>query len=177
MLGVDFPDPSLLHERVLGDLAAHFGTLAKGAGKRKLANSCLCALAVVGHVNHVLVQEVFRDFALTQTGRTVDVKATAYVVATDVDAALRYLTRPLRSEESGSVVPLPLVAVEAVRVLQILDRVGILESCELRVERGGFGLQSCSGHGLESAGGLRPVTPARVVIGNEGVAGVDLVAR
>ncbi len=135
VLRPDLPDPAFLHERIFGDLATDFGALAECAGKRELANSRVCALAVVGYMDHVLVQEVLGDFPLTQAGRSVDVEAATDVFATDVDAALRRLSSRAGSEEFRSIVPLPFVPVETVCVLQVLDGVGILESRELLVER------------------------------------------
>src|SRR5690348_17161544 len=95
-------------------------------------------LAIVRYMDHVLVKKVFCHLALVQTGRAVDVETPAYVLATNIDTTLRNLACPIGSKQFRRIIPLPLVAVEAVRVLQVFDGIRVFEVRELPVERRGL---------------------------------------
>ncbi len=68
-------------------------------------------------MDHGLVQEVLGDLSLAQARRPVQVEAAPHVLTTDIDATLSHLPRPLGSEQLRRIVPLPLVAVETIRIL------------------------------------------------------------
>src|SRR5262249_31094945 len=139
VLGADPPDSAFLHEGILCDLTTDLSPLTVGAGESELAHPRPGTLAVLRDMNHVLIQKVFINFALAQPGGAVNIETAPYMLTADINTALTDLARRVGREELRGIVPLPFVAIEAIRVLQVLDGVGVLQASELPVERRGLG--------------------------------------
>ena len=178
MLGLDLPDPALFHEGVFRNLTANLGTLTEGARQREFPHPCVRRLAIVRHVDHMLIKEVLGDLALTQTSRAINIEATTHMLATDINAALCDLASSIGGKELRGIVPLPLVAIGPISILQPFDRVDVFKTRQFPVERRCLRLQSCSRHRLEPGlQGQRPTATGRVVVRHKRIARIDLVAR